>query len=270
MSFYLGHPKVSKMAKAFYKKLPVYEKDETKYYNDPKIEAITGDILDSVFTRNNETRPFYLYLMNRNSNLSDGSLELSEILTEYKLLSTMPQFFFRYIQDNPAEKKLYFDKWAKGISNFSDQYCDIYLKMGMDSCMTVWGNNVMALLNQEPSSVKNLARDFFKKIPIPEDVPVQNLLIGTTDNGKIFELSVGETFEVRFRECTGCASVWKIAKLDITKIELLSENDTNPSCTNCTGGNHDHHFYFKVKAKGKSVIRFTYFAEKVTVTIVTR
>jgi len=63
----------------------------------------------------------------------------------------------------------------------------------------------------------------------------------------------------RLRECRGCASVWTIADIDLAHIRFLNEDLSNPSCTNCTGGNQDHSFYFKIQGKSKSVLSFTYF-----------
>ena len=71
MSYYTTHPKVSKAAKDFYKKLPKYRKNHTLYINDPQRGDITSSIIDSIFTSNNQTRPFYLYLLNQNMDLAE-------------------------------------------------------------------------------------------------------------------------------------------------------------------------------------------------------
>lgn len=101
---YLANPKISASAKKFYNKLPVYHKDEQKYYNDPAIEGMTNSIHDSVFTSNKMTRPFYLYLMNRNMDLMDGALMLSSLMAQYKLIETRPAIFFSLCWTIPLKK----------------------------------------------------------------------------------------------------------------------------------------------------------------------
>jgi len=267
VSFYLGHSKVSKEAKTFYKKLPLYRKNSSLYYNDPRTEQLTSSVMDSVLTSNNVTRPFYLYLMNRNADLADGSLMLTLLLYQYKILQTHPAYFFRYMLDNPAEKKKYFTKWAEGMASFGEQYCGSILNRGMDTCLPRWRRDVTNLLAKENTTVVKLANDFFELMHIPMYVkPI--LTYGAADNGKTINLATGSPFEVRLRECRGCASVWTIADIDRDNIRFLYEDNSNPSCTNCTGGNQDHSFYFKVQGKSKSVLSFTYFEETYTLHIV--
>lgn len=267
ISIYLANPKISKSAKNFYNKLPVYRKDEQKYYNDPAIETMTGSILDSVFTANKQTRPFYLYLMNRNMDLMDGSLMLSSLLAQYKLIETQPAIFFKFMVDNPAEKKLYLAKWIETMSGFSDQYCMQKHREGND-CISSLQQSVQEKLAKEPESVKTLSAYFFEQL---QGGGAQNKLITITpnDNGKTIKLSPGQSFIASMRECRGCASVWEIKEIDKSKISLDKEDFLNPSCTNCVGGNHDHVYYFTAKEKGKSVLTFTYFSDRISVNIET-
>jgi predicted secreted protein len=103
------------------------------------------------------------------------------------------------------------------------------------------------------------------------NVPVfdaKEMELTAADNGKSFYAAPGATFQVRLRQCRGCPSSWKIIETDNDKVQLLREEYINPSCTNCTGGNHDHQFFFKVKGKGKFKLSFTYFSEKASFDII--
>jgi predicted secreted protein len=87
------------------------------------------------------------------------------------------------------------------------------------------------------------------------------------DNGKTVQCKVNNSFDITFNECRGCASVWEVVGLDKAKLEQSASTYSNPSCTNCTGGNQDVTFHFKAKAAGTSNLTFSYFDEKVTLTV---
>lgn len=91
--------------------------------------------------------------------------------------------------------------------------------------------------------------------------------ITALDNGKTFHVKASETFEATFNECVGCAQVWTITTIDKDKIEVLPNTYSNKSCTDCVGGNQDNTFHLQAKAVGKSELTFSYFDQKVTVTI---
>lgn len=279
MSYYTTHPKVSKAAKDFYKKLPKYRKNHTLYINDIQRDNIINPIIDSVFTSNNQTRPFYLFLMNQNMDLAEGLLLMYSLTNQFKLIETRPVVFFRYMLDNPNEKKNYFNKWADNMVDFSDKYCQTYQNKSEENCLPAWSRGVMALLANENRSIRNLAKDFFRlmKIPLDEQLPPHddmppgpsnNIKIGEGDNGKTFRVVNGSNIEARFRECRGCASIWKIAAIDNSKIRFLNDAHANPSCTDCVGGNQDHIFNLRATGKGRSTLSFTYFSQTVTVYIV--
>ena len=94
--------------------------------------------------------------------------------------------------------------------------------------------------------------------------PVNILL---KDTGITFQMKVNEKFDASFNECIGCADVWKITKIDSTKIGYLSHTYSNKSCKDCIGGNQDKTFHFRVKTPGKSTISFTYFTKDISVII---
>lgn len=174
---------VSNEAKIFNKNLPSYQKNEELYYNDPAIELIISSIHDSVFTKNGVTRPFYFYLMNQNILLADGSLMLSSILNQYKVIENQPSLFFNYMNDNPTEKNKYFVKWAKGMNSFSDQYCATNLNIDLDTCLQRLRKRVMYLMAGEKQSILKVAADFFKLMNTPDNLP-SSFIIAKDDNNK--------------------------------------------------------------------------------------
>ena len=109
--------------------------------------------------------------MNRNMDLADGSLLLTSMINQFKIIHDRPVVFLRYMQDNPTEKKKYFKKWAETMSSFSEQYCQGFLKQSMDSCMSNWHNEVMGQLTKETTVLKKLANEFFKLMGLSFDPP---------------------------------------------------------------------------------------------------
>ena len=63
INFYLNHPQIDSYSKMFFK-------GDLSIANDP----ITNSILDSVLTKNPETRPFYFFVFNQIVDLSDGKM----------------------------------------------------------------------------------------------------------------------------------------------------------------------------------------------------
>lgn len=87
------------------------------------------------------------------------------------------------------------------------------------------------------------------------------------DSGKTIRVKSGEGFEIKLNECVGCAEVWQIAEIDKEKITFVSNTYSGRSCQDCTGGNQDNSFHFKVLKPGTSTVVLSYFSEKVTLTI---
>lgn len=159
VSFYLAHPKVSNAAKKFYKNIPLYRKNPGKYYfGNPNIESVVGAVMDSIFTGNNETRPFYLYLHNRNGDMADGALSLSVMYDRFNFISSYPAWFFQYMIDNPEEKEKYFKKWSASMGDYFNQTCtgDTFI------CSDAFKNKIAELIRNETDSVKLLAENFLK------------------------------------------------------------------------------------------------------------
>ena len=96
---------------------------------------------------------------------------------------------------------------------------------------------------------------------------VKNHQLTAADNGKSIDVGLNETITATFKGCRGCASTWQIVEMDKTKLSLVSETNSNPSCKDCVGGSHDTNFNLKTITKGKSTIKFKYFEEIVTFSI---
>ena len=271
LSSYLSSPRISKTAKNFYKKLPAYNKDPQVYYNDMNMEKNTSSIMDSVYTKNASNRAFYLYLVNRNLDLADGSLQLLSVTWQYKLFETNAALLFRFFADNPAEKKKYQEKWISGMVGFYGQYA-----AGKDPSDTYdqLGDAIDKSLNGQPGAVKRTADEFMKQFKealymtnIFEEKKEEITVLKEADAGKTYSTYPGAMFQVSLRECRGCASSWKLTMPANPGVKLFSEEFINPSCTNCTGGNHDHLFTFNVVSKGTQQLVFRYFDQQLTFTI---
>lgn len=110
-----------------------------------------------------------------------------------------------------------------------------------------------------------------KPAPATKPAPPSNSMsFVKDDNGKSIKVKVGAKFQVTLYECRGCASVWHVTAIDKAKIQHNDSEDTfsNPSCTNCAGGNQDRTMNFKATAAGKSTIEISYFEEKYTLNVV--
>ncbi len=89
IDFYLNNSQIDKYSKL--------------YYNGQlaaSFDSITFSLIDSLLTRNNQTRPFYLFVFNQIMKISDGAL--SEYISGHclKYLETYPCDFFNAIHYN--------------------------------------------------------------------------------------------------------------------------------------------------------------------------
>ncbi len=163
MSTYLASKQVSKAAKDFYKKLPVYQKDPDKYYNDNNVETLVRSIADSLNTTNKNTRAFYIYLVNRNGAMADGALLEMQSEAQFHLLLDAPATFFQYMLDNPAEKTKYLAQWQKnaGLWLMQPGNCSLEYSVNEEACKKEYQDKVMAQLETASAAVKALAVSFF-------------------------------------------------------------------------------------------------------------
>lgn len=168
ISTYLANPKLSREAKYFYKNLPQYQEDHQLFYADPRNETLSLSIMNSVLADKGELRAFYLYLMNRNLEMVDGSLQLTALFKQYEIIGKKPAVFFQYMLDNPAEKKIYFSKWAELMTVAAEQYCANSEYAGDPDCLFHFRKKSMKLLPAGNHNLKALASEFFDLIMIDE------------------------------------------------------------------------------------------------------
>jgi hypothetical protein len=105
-TFYLDNKQISKTAKDFYN-------GEFKASDDTR----TFSILDSLRTRNNLTRPFYIYLVSKMLDKADGTMseELGNKCKEF--VEQYPDHLIDFLySDNPMVDKRFIDNWAKAIA----------------------------------------------------------------------------------------------------------------------------------------------------------
>ncbi len=258
---YTKDPKLSKEAKYFYQHLSNYKKDPAKYFSDPKTEARTKSIMDSITAVNKQLRPFYLYLALRHFEMSDGESAALSTWKQYEIIDQNPELFFQYMLDNPTEKKLYLGQSASRINDYVNGYCMQFKNMEADSCLKTLKRNVLSKLEGRPSL--GVAREFFSRLISP-NAEITPLVLREEDNAKTYNVSTDKPIKIILRECRGCASVWKIDESDESKISTPNVAFENPSCTNCMGGNHDRVMLFTIKQTGKTKISLSYFDKLIT------
>jgi predicted secreted protein len=100
---------------------------------------------------------------------------------------------------------------------------------------------------------------------------VDTLTIKSVDNGKTIAVKKAQTFNVLFEKaCRACGSKWHITKSDTSIIKSVKNSYSNPSCTDCQGGYHDHTFEFKALKKGKTSLLFEYFKKQFSIDIIVK
>ena len=106
IKFYLNNSQVSKTAKDFYK---------GKF--KPSDDNRTMSILDSLNTRNNSTRPFYIYLVSTMMQKSDGALSEALGNAAKNFIERHPNeaVNFLYANNRMVEKK-FLSAWAKQVA----------------------------------------------------------------------------------------------------------------------------------------------------------
>ena len=106
IKFYLDNSQISKTAKDFYNgKFKVA--DNTK----------TFSIIDSLKTKNNTIRPFYIFLISKIIDKADGALSESLGISCKEFIESKPDFLigFLYSQNKIVDKR-FPDNWAKQIA----------------------------------------------------------------------------------------------------------------------------------------------------------
>ena len=106
VSSYLDSKQVSKAAKDFYKG-KFRATDDTK----------TFSIIDSLKTKNNLTRPFYIFLVSKIIDKADGALSESLGVSCKEFIESHPDFLidFLYSKTKTVDKR-FLDNWANRIA----------------------------------------------------------------------------------------------------------------------------------------------------------
>lgn len=106
INFYHDNKQISKTAKDFYF-------DKFKAADDTR----TFSIIDSLKTKNNQTRPFYILLVSKIIDKSDGALSESLGVSCKDFLESQPDFLIDFLYSkNKIVDKHYFDNWAHIIA----------------------------------------------------------------------------------------------------------------------------------------------------------
>lgn len=106
IQFYLDNQQVSTAAKDFYnKKFKANDNDKTL------------SIIDSLFTKNNSTRPFYIYLVSKMAFSSDGALSEAIGYSGNEFFQKKPNDLIAFLYSgNPIIDKSFLTNWAKIIA----------------------------------------------------------------------------------------------------------------------------------------------------------
>lgn len=106
VKFYLKNNQVSKTSKDFYSG-KFKATDDTKTYS----------IIDSLKSKNNLTRPFYIFLVSKIIDKADGALSESLGISCKEFLELYPNFLIEFLYSkNTIVEKLFFNKWAYQIA----------------------------------------------------------------------------------------------------------------------------------------------------------
>ena len=147
IKFYLDNSQVSKIAKDFYfgKFRP---KDDTK----------TFSIIDSLTTKNNKTRPFYIFLVSKIIPKSDGALSESLGTSCKNFIELYPDFLIDFLfSESKIIDKTFIDNWAHQIAEEFMIECEGKQKQCINKSLT------QALTKSKLTNNKKL-KAFYHKI----------------------------------------------------------------------------------------------------------
>ena len=141
ISFYLNHPCIDKISKKFYKGALAFRRD-----------SIPNNIMDSLLTRNSETRPFYFFLFNQFVVQVSGKMtdRYAFICTEF--VENYPCEFFNsfnqpYIDINVVKWTTFIGMTLKYRARYADFKGKIDLQL-RDKCF----------------DIQDLAKSFFNEV----------------------------------------------------------------------------------------------------------
>lgn len=138
---YTNNSRVSKNAKDFYEK-------KFRAGDDAK----TFSIIDSLKTKNDFTRPFYIYLVSTMLTHSDGALSEFLLPSCIDFIENSPNHLMEFLYTPNNKNKKYISDWARAIDNGFSLECDEEEK----KCITTSMNK--ALQKTKTKNKKNLTR----------------------------------------------------------------------------------------------------------------
>lgn len=105
MSFYINH-----------KEIPQVCKDLFRNIRQPSDEVDVLALLDSVFTSNNKTRPFYFLTITRTMTKADGAYAEPLGMMAKQFVETRTKEFINYFHNESLLTDKDFDEWAKTVA----------------------------------------------------------------------------------------------------------------------------------------------------------
>jgi hypothetical protein len=141
LSFYLNNSQIDKNSKKFYKGELIIVRD-----------SIPSNILDSLLTKNSETRPFYFFIFNQFVDMSNGKMVTAIASKCMEYVQMYPCEFFSYF--NQPEIDINVVKWTTYIGQTLMDKPQYYsYKELVDSKLKV-----------ECSEVQDLSKSFFREV----------------------------------------------------------------------------------------------------------
>lgn len=124
--YYLNHDDIDDMSKAFYSgQFSVGDNEETKW------------LIDSIFTDNAETRPFYFYNFNRILSIADKGTAEDAGMEAKDFIEKNPCFFFKCLGDTHFNIEL--KNWVQPIG----------YAIGTQKALDIWGNAIEPILTEK-------------------------------------------------------------------------------------------------------------------------
>ncbi len=105
ISFYLNHEQIPQIAKDLYN-------TNARPVDDKKTLAL----MDSIFTRNIETEPFYFLVLTKTMDKADGAYSEPLGTMAKKYVETQPQKFLAYFLNEPLLTSNNFNRWARSVA----------------------------------------------------------------------------------------------------------------------------------------------------------
>jgi len=99
-----------------HKQIPQVCKDLFINVRQPTDEADVLSLLDSIFTTNNETRPFYFFTITRTMSMADGAYAEPLGMMAKQFVETRTNDFVEYFKDERILTNTDFEEWAKTVA----------------------------------------------------------------------------------------------------------------------------------------------------------